>query len=118
MDKNQIFQKLNENIKNLDNIEKEIAMVELAIYQKNIERLTEQKLNEMRDFFEQQSKNYSQKITKYQTEIDKNIQRYKEQIDKLINTYDNLYISIFKIMQDAINNQKVAIANIVTLEER
>lgn len=118
MDKNQIFQKLNENIKNLDNIEKEIAMVELAIYQKNIERLTEQKLNEMRDFFEQQSKNYSQKITKYQTEIDKNIQRYKEQIDKLINTYDNLYISIFKIMQDAINNQKVAMANIVTLEEK
>lgn len=118
MDKNQIFQNLNENIKKLDNVEKEIAMLELAIYQKNIERLTEQKLKEMRDFFEQQSKNYNQKITNYQKEIDKNIEKYKEQIDKLINTYDNLYLNVFKIMQDAINNQKIAMANIATLAER
>ena len=118
MYKNQIFLNLDENIKKLDNVEKEIAMLELAIYQKNIERLTEQKLKEMRDFFEQQSKNYNQKITNYQKEIDKNIEKYKEQINKLINTYDNLYINTFKIMQDSINNQKIAIANIVTLSER
>lgn len=34
MEENQIFEKLNENLYNLDNIENEISMIELAIYQK------------------------------------------------------------------------------------
>lgn len=118
MEKNQIFQKLNENMQDLEIIENEISMIELAIYQKNIERIKEQKLNEVREFSEQQARNYNQKSEKYQFEINRNIEKYKEQIEKLINAYDNLYINIFKIMQSAINNQKIAMANIVTLTER
>lgn len=75
-------------------------------------------MNEIREFFEQQSKFYNQKSEKYEYEIEKNINKYKEQLEKLINVYDNLYVNIFKIMQNAMNNQKIAIANIVTLTER
>ena len=118
MDEIQILEKLNENMQNLENVENEISMLQLAIYQKNIEKLKECKLNEIREFFEQQLRFYNQKSEKYEVEIEKNINKYKEQLEKLIHVYDNLYINIFKIMQNAMNNQKIAIANIVTLTEK
>lgn len=118
MDEIQILEKLNENMQNLENVENEISMLQLAIYQKNTEKLKECKLNEIRDFFEQQLRFYNQKSEKYEVEIEKNINKYKEQLEKLIYVYDNLYINIFKIMQNAMNNQKIAIANIVTLTEK
>ena len=118
MDEIQILEKLNENMQNLENVENEISMLQLAIYQKNTEKLKECKLNEIRGFFEQQSRFYNQKSEKYEVEIEKNINKYKEQLEKLIHVYDNLYINIFKIMQNAMNNQKIAIANIVTLTEK
>ena len=118
MDKISILEKLNENMQDLDNIENEISMLQLAMYQKNIEKLKDCKINEIREFFEQKSKFYNQKSEKYESEIEKNIKKYKEQLEKLINVYDNLYIYVFKIMQNAINNQKIAIANIATLKEK
>lgn len=118
MKKNQIFEKLNENLYNLDHVENEISMIELAIYQKSIEELKDTKINEIREFFEQKAKFYNQKIEKYNNEINNNIEKYQIEIGKLINTYNNLYVNVFKIMESAINNQKIAIANIVTLTER
>ena len=87
MDKILIFEKLNENMQNLENVEKEISMLQLAIYEKNTEKLKECKMNEIREFFEQQSKFYNQKSEKYEYEIEKNINKYKEQLEKLINVY-------------------------------
>lgn len=118
MDKIQIFEKLNENMQNLENVENEISMLQLAIYQKSIEKLKDCKMNEIREFFEQQSRFYNQKSEKYEYEIEKNINNYKEQLEKLINAYDNVYVNIFKIMQNAMDNQKIALANIVTLTEK
>lgn len=118
MEENKIFEKLSENLYNLENVDNEICMVELAIYQKNTEKLKDIKLNEVRELFEQKAKFYNQKSEKYKYEIDRNIEKYRDQIEKLINTYDNLYINIFKIMGNAINNQKIAVANIVTLTEK
>ena len=113
-----MFEKLNENLYDWENIENEICMVELAIYQKKIEELKNQKLYEIREMFEQQARFYHQKGEKYQHKVGKNIQKYKNEIEKLIHIYDQLYINVFKIMQSAINNQKIAMANIVTLTER
>ena len=118
MDEIQIFEKLNENMQNLENVENEISMLQLAIYQKSIEKLKDCKMNEIREFFEQQSRFYNQKSEKYEYEIEKNINKYREQLEKLINAYDNVYVNVFRIMQNAVDNQKIALANIVTLTEK
>ena len=118
MDEIQIFEKLNENMQNLENVENEISMLQLAIYQKSIEKLKDCKMNEISQFFEQQSRFYNQKSEKYEYEIEKNINKYKEQLEKLINAYDNVYVNVFRIMQNAVDNQKIALANIVTLTEK
>lgn len=117
-EKIKLFEKLSENIQNLECIENEIAMLQLAINQKNVENLKEDKMNEIKEFFNQQMRIYKQNNEKYREDIEDKINKYEEQIDRLIKAYDNLYINIFKIMESAINNQKIAIANIVTLREK
>lgn len=118
MDKIQIYEGLNQNIQDLENVENEIIMLQLAIYQKNIEKLKNCKMNEISELFEQQLRFYNQKSERHKGEIDTIVNKYKKQLDMLINVYDNLYINIVKIMQNAMSNQKIAVANIVTLTER
>ena len=118
MDEIQRLKELNENIQDIGNIENEITMVQLAIYQKNIEKLKDFKMLKIREYFEQQIKFYNQKIVKYENEIENNINKYKGQLERLINIYDKLYVNIFSIMQESMNNQKIAVANIVTLKEK
>ena len=118
MEENQVLEKLNENLYNLDKLENEISMIELAIYQKSLEELKNTKINEVRELFYQKARVYNQKIENYSNEINNNIEKYEIEIDRIINIYNNLYVNVFKIMESAINNPKIAIANIVTLTER
>ena len=117
MEKNQTLERLNKNLYALNDVENEIAMIELAIYQKSLEDLKNKKINEVKDIFNQKAKFYNQKIEKYDIEINDCIKKIQLEMDKLINSYDNLYVNTFKIMAEAMNNQKSAIANIVTLTE-
>lgn len=118
MEENQIYEKIDENMNNLEELEREIDMSQLALYQKETEKLKESKVKELKDFFEQQANFYNQKTEKYQAEIQKNVKKYEEQIDQLINVYNNIYVNAFRIMQTAVNNQRIAVANIVTLVEK
>ncbi len=118
MEKNQVFEGIIKNLQELDVVQSDISMLELAIYQKKIENLKEEKLHEIRQYFEQQSQYFNQNSYDYQDEIDKNVEQYKVQIDKLINVYDKLYVRTFKIMQNSINNQKISISNIITLTRK
>ena len=118
MEKNQVFEGIIKNLQELDVVQSDISMLELAIYQKKIENLKEEKLHEIRQYYEQQSQYFNQNSYDYQDEIDKNVEQYKVQIDKLINVYDKLYVRTFKIMQNSINNQKISISNIITLTRK
>ena len=81
-------------------------------------KIKSQKINETRDFLEKQAINYGQKYEKYQNQISSNMEKYVKKLEALVNAYDNLYLNTFKIMESARNNQKVSVANIITLEEK
>lgn len=117
MEKNQTLERLNKNLNALNDIDNEIAMIELAIYQKSLKSLKNKKVNEVKEVFKQKAEFYNQKVEKYDIEINDYIKRIQLEMDKLINSYDNLYANTFKIMANAMNEQKNAIANIVTLTE-
>ena len=118
MEENEVFDNIMKNLKELDIVEKDISMVRLAIYQKKIEKIKYAKIDEINNYFENESLYYHQKSNDFEQEIDKNVQKYKEQIDKLINVYDKLYVRAFRKMENSINNQKIAIANIITLSKK
>lgn len=118
MEKNEILENLDKNLKELDFIENEISMTKLAIYQKQIEELKNIRTNELKEYFLQNAKFYGQKSENFEEEILKYISEYINQITKIANVYNYLYLNVFKIMQKAINNQKIAEANIVTISEK
>lgn len=118
MDKVEVFKKLNENLINLNKVENKISILKLAIYQKEIELAKEKILNELKKYFDNQLKIYYQKEIKFQGIVKENIKILNNQIDSLIELYDELYLNVFKIMQNASNNQKKEIANIIILEEQ
>lgn len=113
MDKIQILKELDENVKNMEKINDELSMLNFAIYQKGAEKLKEEKIQNIKNFFNNEAKRYSLNSDKFKDEIQLNVNKYEEQINKLITAYDDMYLNVFKIMQGAINNQKIAIANIV-----
>ena len=118
MNKYEIYDKLNKGIKDIENVNNQIAMIELAIYQKSIVNLKEAKINEVKELFKQQALFYNQKIEQYKNEIDKIIQEYDKEMERIIRAYNSLYITVFKIKQSSLDNQKIAVANIVTLSEK
>ena len=115
---NQILEDLNGNLQELNTVENKIAMLQLALFQKSLENLRKDKLNEMKQYFEQQAKFYNQNIKDYQNNINEIIDDCNNQLKELINSYDYLYINFFKMMQEAINNQKISVGNIIILIEK
>lgn len=118
METNELIKNTNDNLVMLENVSKEIFMIELAIYQKNIEQMKNEKISETKTFLEKQAINYGQKYEKYQSQISSNLEKYVKKLEGLIKAYDNLYLNTFKIMESARNNQKISVANIMTLEEK
>ncbi len=118
MDKIDIIEILNNNLQELSIVENEIGMLELAKYQKTIEKIKSENIKKMEKYFEEQAKIYNQKISKYQDEIEYILKEYEKQIQNIINKYDEIYLNVFKVRQNALNNQKISIANIVTITKK
>ena len=118
MDKKEIYKKLNDNIQEMDAVEIEISMIELAIYEKSLQKLKEEKIKELEKFLREQASYYNQNSKEYENSIIECISNFKSQLEKTINVYDSLYANVFRLMQEAMSNQKIAVANIVTIEEK
>ena len=117
MEKIEILRKINESIKTLGDNEEEITMVEFALYQKKIEKLKKQKTEQYKQFLENGANIYNQNISNFKEKIQNNEKKYTEIIEKLIRAWDEFFVSVVKIRQEAFNKQKMAIANIISLEE-
>ena len=59
---------------------------------------------------------YNQKASKYEYEISEAVNLFTNEVQKIINSYDEIFICILKIMQNAQNEQKTCISNIAVLE--
>lgn len=115
MDKKEIYEKICDNLKEIDETEKELCMAEFAIYEKNIEEAKTKKIKELDDFFKSQAEFYGQDISKFEKEITFNKEQYEKNIEKIVTAYDNLYVNVFRNMQIAMSNQKIAVGNIINL---
>ena len=118
MEEIKVYGLLSENLKNLRKVEDEIAIIELARYERTKDNIKKEKLNEIKEYFEAQAKLYNQKSEAFKENIEKIINISTQQIEKLYNIYDNLYLNVFKIMQTAMNSQKKDVAEIVNLKEK
>lgn len=117
MDEN-LVEKLFLNIKELENINESIATCELAIYQKNLDAIKEEKTKELNKFLKYEAKGFDQKIEDHEVMIYKILQRNNTELDKLFNVYDEFFISVLRMMENAILNQNITIVNIVNIKKK
>ncbi len=117
MDKNQLLIELEKNLKEFNSIEEKKSMITLAIYEKQINELKTQKIQEVQNYLSNQVNFYEQDIKDYKENINLTVKKYTEEIDKLIKSYDYLYIKIFKNRQEAVNNQTMITGNVIQLVE-
>lgn len=114
----EIIAKLNKNINDLTVAQADSGMLKVTIFQKELDQLKEQKLAYLNKMIQKELVTHDQKDFDFKDEINKVREEYMFQIEKLENVYAKLYIDVYKILENAIENQNLAIANIVSLEQR
>lgn len=118
MERNNLLKNLEKNLKEIDKKEKEIEMLTIAEYQKNIEHQRKEKVNLIKEDIKKQSKLYDQDINKYKEKINEIIKCVKNSQNRLTNIYDGFYLKANKEKINAFNKQKEALANLIILNEK
>jgi len=113
MNKKKLLERLEKNIKDFKTLDEKNSMLMLALYQKSVDQLKSSKLQEVKEYLIGQVNYYHQNTPKNEEIINEIIKEYTRQINELTGAYDYLYISAYKQMEKAINNQITAIGDMV-----
>lgn len=106
------------SIEELNNVERESSFVELELYQRASKELYKKKIESIQRFLIEESNYYKQNTKNHTEQINRVIQSYSEAIMKIIKAYEKFYMDIFKIRQNARDNQKTCVANIAVIEKK
>ena len=118
MDKTEVYIKLDNNIRNLNSIENNISTIQYAIYRKSIQKIRDQKNAEIHKYFETQAEYYAQKPEGFKDDLNSIYEEYDFQMKRVIDVYDKMFVDVLKILKNACNNQKIAVSNIVTVDNQ
>lgn len=113
-----LVERLNVNIHDFQEIEENLAILKLAIYQDKIKELKEKKRKELVDLILSQAIFYNQNLNDYRKQIDEILNKNDEEFLRLEEAYDEFFIIVFRIMENAILNQNIAIHNILKLKRK
>ena len=118
MDKTEIYIKIDNNIRDLSSVENNISTLQFAIYQNSIDKIKEQKNKEIKEYLEGNLEFYNQRSEVYKDKINAIYEEYDYQMKRITNVYDKMFVDVLKILKNACNNQKIAIGNIVTVDNQ
>lgn len=96
--------------------ENSLVKIQLELFNRQRQKLAKEKGQEIKEYLEGKSFYYNQKASNYEYEISEAVNLFTNEIQKIINSYDEIFICILKIMQNAQNEQKTCISNIAVLE--
>ncbi len=118
MDKTEYYIKIDKNINRINAIENDLSTLQYAMYQKAVEGIKSVKLLELRDYLENQCVYYGQKTYSFKDEINQIYEEYEFQMKRITNVYDKMFVDVLKILKNAYNNQKIAVSNILTIDNQ
>ncbi len=94
------------------------AVVQYAIYDKTIEKIKNEKYEEMVEFFNKKLNYYNRTSDIYESRINKDIGLYMKQMEMLINGYDQLFRDVLDDLQKAYYSQAEAVNNLILLSQK
>ena len=114
--KDLLYDGLVNNTKTLHELEKDIYMVELAIYKKSLDSLKEKKCDELDNYLKNHIRLFKQNESNYDKEIKAIKEKYNFEINRFLQAYSDFYIQVFKLMADASNEQKYTITHLLNIK--
>lgn len=118
MDKTDYYIKIDKNINRINAIENDLSTLQYAMYRKSVESIKAVKLLEIRDYLDNQCIYYGQKSYAFKDEMNQIYEEYEFQMKRITNVYDKMFVDILKILKNAYNNQKIAVSNIITIDNQ
>lgn len=104
--------KILQQIKAVSDVEVEKSQVMLAIFLRKMEEKVDSSIEELRSGLKYQVEFYGRKVADYNDKIESIVDKYTNEITKVTDEYENLYVNVELELQEALSNQKIAVANL------
>lgn len=104
--------KILQDIKDISDVEVQKSQILLAIFLRKMDEKVESSIEELRKGLKYQVEFYGRKAEEYNDKIESIVNKYTTEITKVTDEYENLYVNVELELQEAVSNQKVAVANL------
>lgn len=104
--------KILQQIKDISDVEVQKSQIMLAIFLRKMEEKVDSSIEELRNGLKYQVEFYGRKIDDYNDKIENIVNKYTNEITKVTDEYENLYVNVELELQEALSNQKIAVANL------
>lgn len=108
--------RLNNNLEQSAINENSLIKIQIELFDRLRKKVAKEKGQEIKQYFEAKAFFYNQKVQNYDYQISENVNLFTNEIQKIINSYEELFICLLKILQNAQNEQKTCLSNIAVLE--
>ena len=96
--------------------ENSLVKIQIELFDRLRKKAAKEKGQEIKQYLESKALFYDQKTSNYEYQISENVNLFISEIQKIINSYEEIFVCLLKIMQNAQNEQKTCLSNIAVLE--
>ena len=97
--------RLNNNLEQSAINENSLIKIQIELFDRLRKKVAKEKGQEVKQYFEAKAFFYNQKVQNYDYQISENVNLFTNEIQKIINSYEELFICLLKILQNAQNEQ-------------
>lgn len=114
----ELIEKLNLNMRNIQEVEENIAIVNLKIFEKRKKDLKKIKTEELKRILEEEASFLNQDSEDFKEYIDPILKKNSLEFERLCMAYDDFFDLVFKMMENAILNENIAIVNMIKIKKK
>ena len=103
----ELIEKLNLNMRNIQEVEENIAIVNLKIFEKRKKDLKKIKTEELKRILEEEASFLNQDSEDFKEYIDPILKKNSLEFERLCMAYDDFFDLVFKMMENAILNENI-----------
>ena len=118
MDNSELLKKLTYNLEKHTSTYVDSNLLKITIFYKEVAEIRQRKMAYFDNFIQVELKRYNQDKEKHKDIIEDLREEYDYQMTKVEHMYAKLYLEVTKYLDNAMDNQNNAVANIISYEER
>ena len=118
MDNGELIKRLTNNLEKHTSTYVDSSLLKITIFYKEVAEIRQRKMDYFDNFIQVELQRYNQSKDKHRDLIEELREEYDYQMTKVEHMYAKLYLEVTKYLDNAIDNQNNAVANIISYEQR